>query len=569
MKDNLPLLAGGSNGAEMLERLGAWLQEEGVVSQQQLVRSEKVARESGERLDHVLTRLGFASDRVIADGFCATLNVARAKPDDFVEDPPLLDELGLRFLSAARVMTLALDADGLHVAVADPINTSALDAICLKTGHPVVMSIGVASEIETALESHARARALERGDADLGEPSVEDTAADVARLKDIASEAPVIRIVNQLIRRAVEARASDIHVEPADQALRVRIRVDGDLVDVEPPPPHLRAAVVSRIKIMAQINIAEQRLPQDGRIKATVAGRDIDLRVATLPTLLGESIVLRLLDRSGLTLTFDGLGFSPDAATRMHQLIRRPNGILLVTGPTGSGKTTTLYAALSQLNTPERKIITVEDPVEYRLESISQIQVKPQIGLGFAESLRAILRQNPDIIMIGEIRDRETAEIAVQAALTGHLVLATLHTNSAAAAINRLRDMGVEDYLIAATVVGVLGQRLVRKLCLHCGVLEEPELVRRLVPDASADQFRAAEGCSDCRGTGYRGRTGVHEVLIVNDDVRRAVLQRADHRDIEAMACETGMATMRDDALSKATVGETSLSEVLRIATET
>ncbi len=536
----------------------------GALAEAQRARAVRVAGESRERLDHVLVRLALVGEREIADTYAEILGLPRVGPEAFPEEIPHLEALGAKFLTSARILPLAETGGRLRVAVADPLDISALEAVALKLGLAVERGIGLASEIEGALErlTSDRADALET------EAAEADTEADLARLRDLASEAPVIRLVNQIVRRAVEARASDIHLEPADQALRVRYRVDGALREADPPPAHLRAAVISRVKIMAKLNIAETRLPQDGRIQLAVAGREIDMRVATLPTLHGEGVVLRLLDRSGLTLDFEGLGFDATLRAALEGLIRRPNGIVLVTGPTGSGKTTTLYAALQRLNDATRKVITVEDPVEYQLPGITQIQVKAGIGLTFAHGLRAILRQDPDVIMIGEIRDRETAEIAVQAALTGHLVLATLHTNSAAAAIDRLRDMGVEDYLIVATLAGAVAQRLVRRLCAQCALPEEPELAARLALGWPAAGFRRAQGCPACRGTGFRGRTGVMEVLAVDDAVRRAVLARQDHRQIQALAEEAGMRTMRAHALAKAAAGETALAEVLALSTE-
>ena len=546
--------------ADVLGRLTGWLCDHGLLGQDQVARASAVASESGERIDRVLSRLGLARDQDLRDGFAAVLGLEPIEARAFPPEPPLIEALGLRFLTAACLLPNALHDGTLYIATADPLDQATLDAVALKTGYQVIACPAIASDIEAALERHKR-------EADpAGPTTVEtDTAADIARLRDQASETPVIQLVNQLIRRAVEARASDIHIEPDATGLRIRQRIDGRLREVDSPPPSLRAAIISRLKIMAQLNIAEQRLPQDGRIQIVIAGRDIDLRVATLPTLHGESVVLRLLDRSGLVLDFPGLGFAPEATARLETLLAQPNGMFLVTGPTGSGKTTTLYAALERLNAPDTKIITVEDPVEYQLAGVTQVQVKPQIGLGFAEIIRAILRNNPNIVMIGEIRDRETAEIAVQAALTGHLVLATLHTNSAAAAINRLRDMGVEDYLITATVIGVMAQRLVRRLCPTCRKPEEPALVRRVFGEAISG-FCAATGCPDCGGSGYRGRTGVHEVLIVDEAIRAAILDRADQREIERRATTDGMIAMREDGLAKAARGEVSLAEVLQVS---
>jgi general secretion pathway protein E len=396
----------------------------------------------------------------------------------------------------------------------------------------------------------------------------EDFLEDVGRLRDLASEVPVIRLVNQLISRAVESGASDIHIESLQSRMIVRYRIDGILREVASPPANLRAAIISRVKIMAKLNIAERRLPQDGRIRIAVQGREFDLRISTMPTLHGEGVVMRVLDRASLVHDLSVLGFSDAMLAPFLGVLDRPQGILLVTGPTGSGKTTTLYTSLMRLNSIERKLFTVEDPIEYQLEGVNQIQVKPQIGLTFAQVLRSVLRQDPDIIMVGEMRDLETAQIAVQAALTGHLVLSTLHTNNAAGTITRLLDMGVEDYLVTSTVSGVLAQRLVRKLCQHCREAYEPlpELVNQLdLPHATGTpMLYRARGCGHCRG-GYRGRVGVFEFLPLTDEIRRLVLSHATAHDIHRAGAAEGMCSMYDDGIAKAIAGVTSIEEVLRV----
>jgi general secretion pathway protein E len=425
-----------------------------------------------------------------------------------------------------------------------------------------------AGEIERALErlyGRGGTVAVEAHTAEAG-PASED---DVRRLEDMASEAPVIRLVHDLITRAVEAQASDIHVEPREDSVRVRYRIDGVLATVETLPLSLRAAVTSRIKIMANLNIAERRLPQDGRVKPTVRGKPIDLRISTMPTMLGESVVLRILDRSSVELDFVRLGFHGSMLETFTGLLAQPNGIILVTGPTGSGKTTTLYTALNRLNKADSKLFTVEDPIEYQLAGASQIQVQPKIGLTFAHALRSILRQDPDIIMVGEIRDLETAQMAIQASLTGHLVLSTLHTNSAAASLTRLMDMGVDDYLLASTLTGVLAQRLVRRLCGKCAAREEappPFIEKRLGGRREGlDGLRRKVGCQACRQTGYAGRTTISELLVMSDALRRKVLERGSESAIEAAAIEGGMVPMFDDGLAKALGGETTVEEVLRV----
>ena len=397
---------------------------------------------------------------------------------------------------------------------------------------------------------------------------------DIEHLKDLASEAPVIRLVNLVINHALERRASDIHIEPFENRLIVRYRIDGVLHETESPPRRLSAAVISRIKIMANLDIAERRLPQDGRIKLRVQGKEIDLRVSTVPTMHGESVVMRILDKGGVSLNFAALGFDDANLKVFLDLLAQPHGVLLVTGPTGSGKTTTLYTALDRLNQPDIKILTVEDPVEYQMPGINQIQVKPQIELTFANALRSIVRQDPDVIMIGEIRDLETAQIAVQSALTGHLVLSTLHTNDAASSINRLLDMGVDDYLLTSTVVGIQAQRLVRRLCTHCKTPYHPvpEVVlqmglRRFTTDAEVTLYHAV-GCEHCGQTGYFGRECIMEVLPITDALRTLVMRHATSSEMRAAAVEAGMETMYENGLKKAVQGVSTIEEVLRVTRE-
>jgi general secretion pathway protein E len=567
--------------------IGALLLDQGKLEAAALKRAERAQAESGERLDRVLTRLGLVGERDMAEALAQQLNIPLAAAADYPELPLLDGVLPVRFLKSSHVLPLAESAEEITLAMADPLDRAAAEAVALRTGRKVVPCVAVAAELEAALERlYAEGKSsIDQIAESLDGPDADSTDVDLQRLRDQASEVPVIRIVNLLIGRAVETRASDIHIESSEARLRVRYRIDGVLRDVEAPPAALRAAVISRIKIMARLNIAEHRLPQDGRIKAVVRGKEIDLRVSTLPTLHGEGVVMRILDREGVVLDFDALGFDERALKEYLALLERPNGILLVTGPTGSGKTTSLYTSLTHLNSPEKKIITVEDPVEYELEGLSQIQVRPKIGLTFAHTLRSILRYDPDIIMIGEIRDLETAQTAVQAALTGHLVLATVHTNTAAATVTRLLDMGVEDYLLTSTVAGIVAQRLVRRLCPHCREPYDalPELADQLrrsgyvvpaaerggeIPDAPITLYRPG-GCAVCNGLGYRGRVGILEILPVDDEIRRLVLRHAESREIHAAAMQAGMRSMYQDGLAKARQGVTSLEEVMRVISET
>jgi general secretion pathway protein E len=553
--------------AEFVERLAAFLTKRGVLDELAMHRAQRAQRQSGERFDLVLTRLGLVSEADLAGLLADFLGLPLVDASQLPEVPLLADRLQLQFLMSNRIIPIAERGDTLVLAVADPFKPDPVAAVGYLLGRPVERCIMPAGEIERALErlyGRRAAIAVDAGPATTGHANEDD----VRRLEDMASEAPVIRLVQDLITRAVEAQASDIHVEPRDDSVRVRYRIDGVLSTVENLPLSLRAAVTSRIKIMAQLNIAERRLPQDGRIKSTVRGTDIDLRISTMPTMLGESVVLRILDRSSVQLDYAALGLRGTALEAFTGLLAQPNGIVLVTGPTGSGKTTTLYTALNALNGAESKLFTVEDPIEYQVAGINQIQVQPKIGLTFAHALRSILRQDPDIIMVGEIRDLETAQMAIQASLTGHLVLSTVHTNSAAATVTRLMDMGIEDYLLATTLTGVLAQRLVRRLCTQCAAPAQasPLLLQKLgQQQRDMGGVRKKVGCRACRNTGYQGRTAISELLVMNEAVRQSVLQRATESAVEAVAVEGGMVTMFDDGLAKVLAGETTLEEVLQV----
>ena len=553
--------------------LGTALVEGGVIDQRTLDRARRVAADAGSRLDRILTQLGLLSERGLAEALAQILGVQLVTAADYPDAPLFKERLGPKFLRRARAMPIAADADHVTLAMADPLDDFTREAVAAVLARRVAIAVAVPVELEAVLErlymgseiSDEEAAVLDETGAD-SEPAEEDA----ERLKDLASEAPVIRLVNQLIARAVESHASDVHLEPFPDRLRVRYRYDGVLHEVESPPARLQAAVISRIKIMARLDIAERRLPQDGRIKLTVRGHDIDFRVSTVPSLHGETVVLRVLDRTSVEFDYDQLGFAADIRSGIERCLELPNGMVLVTGPTGSGKTTTLYTGLLMLNTVARKIVTVEDPIEYQLTGINQIQVKPQIGLNFASLLRSILRQDPDVIMIGEIRDLETAQIAVQAALTGHLVLSTLHTNSAAATVTRLRDMGLEDYLLTATLKGVLAQRLVRRLCPVCKVPAgaQGSLIERFGLERLADgreiALHQAAGCPECRGTGYRGRRAIGELLLPSRTTERLIFERADDTAIERAAIAGGMRPIFDNGLIAVLEGDTTIEEVVR-----
>jgi general secretion pathway protein E len=556
--------------------LGELLVEHQKLADADLQRARRVQDSTGEGLDTLLVKLGLVSERDLAEAVAARLELPLIKPADYPEMPVTNGAISARFLKESRVIPLFEDERGLTVAMANPTDDYVLSALRLATGKSILPRVAIPTELEIAFE-----RLYGSGRSAMGQIvdsiGLADDLTDeeqIQHLKDLASEAPVIRLVNLMIARAVESRASDIHIEPFENRLKVRYRVDGVLREVESPPSRLSAAVISRIKIMAKLNIAERRLPQDGRIQLRAQGKEIDLRVSTVPTLWGESVVMRILDKASVVLDFETLGFSPRTLGRFLEILHMPHGIILVTGPTGSGKTTTLYTALQTINTPERKILTVEDPVEYQLEGVNQIQVKPQINLNFANALRAIVRQDPDVIMIGEMRDLETAGIAVQSALTGHLVLSTLHTNDAAGSVTRLLDMGVEDYLLTSTINGILAQRLVRLLCTRCRqpypalpeLVEEMRLQRfAATPDITL--YRPV-GCEHCGGTGYRGRAAIMEFLVMSDPLRRLVLKHADAGDLQDTAQKEGMDTMYEDGLRKAVAGLTTIEEVLRVTTQ-
>ena len=551
-------------------RIVAVLHGRGKLTPGDLARARRLADDGGEPLLRMLVRLGLVSERDMAQAASEVLGLPLADPSQFPSEPVAEGVFSLRFLKDARVLPIAEDDEHLRVAVADAVDPYVLAAVAMAAGKRVEGVIGLPSEIELALARLYEKQAEPDPDAEADYGDFDDE--DIEHLKDLASEAPVIRMVNHLIQKAVESRASDIHIEPFADELKVRYRIDGILKEVDAPPVRSTAAVISRVKIMAKLNIAERRLPQDGRIPVRVQGRELDLRVSTVPTMFGESVVMRLLDKESVRFDFDALGFDGSPRQRLIEILEQPYGILLVTGPTGSGKSTTLYTALSRLNTQERKIITVEDPVEYQLPGINQIQVKSAIGMTFAGALRAIVRQDPDIIMVGEMRDLETARIAVQSALTGHVVLSTLHTNDAASGVTRLLDMGVEDYLLTSTINGILGQRLVRSLCPHCREPYDalPELAARFTrfqPEGPGPiRLYRPGGCELCNGSGYRGRLVISEVLLMTDPIRKLVLSHATASAIQRVAMDEGMATMYEDGLRKAMDGRTTVEEVLRVA---
>ncbi|GAB6140489.1 type II secretion system ATPase GspE [Methylosoma difficile] len=550
------------------------LQEKGKLSASELKKVERVKKTTiSESLPHLLVKLGLCSEHDVADAFVESGQFERILASDIPLESQLPDAISLRFLKHYHVVGLSQSDADCQVAMMDPENDFVVDALRLATGKNIGVKVGLLSEIDSALE-------MQYGEGKSQMDQIVDDLVldeggeeDLEHLKDLASEAPVIKMVNLIMQRAIETKASDIHIEPFEQSLKVRLRIDGVLQAIDAPPVKSTAAVISRIKIMAKLNIAERRLPQDGRIKVQMLGKELDLRVSTIPTMYGESVVIRLLDKESTVLDFVALGFSERHLQQFVDVLAQPHGIILITGPTGSGKSTTLYAALKQLNTSERKIITVEDPVEYQMEGINQIQAKPQIGLTFASALRSIVRQDPDVIMIGEMRDLETAKIAVQSALTGHLVLSTLHTNDAAGGIARLLDMGLEEYLLSSTVNGILAQRLVRKLCTACKQAMPPadsllkdEHFRRFVPVGTT--IYKPVGCPACGGLGYRGRLAIIEFLPMTDPIRKQIMAHEESGNIHKLAIAEGMTTMYENGLEKVAQGITTLEEVLRVTSE-
>jgi general secretion pathway protein E len=547
----------------------------GLLAASDVNRLTRTQAETGETLCRLIPKLGLLEEKVLAEQAALFLKLELFNKEALPSEPLLPEQLSETFLMAEGLLPVQLQDGRLMVATSDPFSDYNRRAIELASKVPVGFVVATQSDIDNALRRLYEPRAEAGGEPQADASSDGGYEEDLQRLRDMAAEAPVIRFVNQLFQDAVEKRSSDIHLEPFHTALRVRFRIDGLLCEMDAPPQQFTSAILSRIKLLARLNIAERRLPQDGRIRTVIKGKTMDVRVSTVPTLYGEAVVMRLLDKSAVSFDFHNLGLSEEDLKRYLAILSNPNGIVLVTGPTGSGKTTTLYASLLHLNKIDTKIMTVEDPVEYELPGINQIQVKPQIGLGFANALRSLVRQDPDIILIGEIRDLETAEIASQSALTGHRVLSTLHTNDAASSVTRLMDMGVADFLIAATVRGIVAQRLVRRLCESCKkeVAAPNHLHAALAPfqpDRESRELSVFEpqGCRACEGVGYRGRFGIYEVLVVSDRIREMISARAPVADIQAQAIAEGMTSLFEDGLRKVSQGATSMAEVLRATRE-
>jgi len=541
--------------------LGQLLINRGLIAAEDLDRALELQRERrGEKLGRILVDMGYVAQRDLL----AALSEQMGLPIAQLGAPataPELEGLSPRFLRQCCIFPVAIEEGSLTLAMADPLDFETINAVQSFSRLEVNPQLANEQDILDAIDRYYSEGDRETAAAEFGTGDEED----LEHLRDMASEAPVIRLVNAMIAQALEKRASDIHIEPFDKEFRIRFRVDGVLFNQEQPPRELKAAITSRLKLMAKLNIAERRLPQDGRIKIRILGREVDLRVSTLPTLFGESVVMRLLDRSaGDFYDLRRLGFDDHMLSRMEHFTSLPHGIFLVTGPTGSGKSTTLYSALKRINLPDKKIITIEDPVEYQMDGINQIHVNPQIGLTFAAGLRHIVRQDPDVIMVGEIRDRETADIAIRSALTGHFVFSTLHTNDAPSAVTRLMDMGVENYLVTSSVVAILAQRLVRLICAGC----REKADNALTPFGEEIETFRGRGCDVCNGSGYKGRAGIFELMELNDELRHLIMASADASRLTEAARRNNMKSLREDGWTKVRQGITTAEEVTRVTQE-
>ncbi len=555
-------------------QLGQMLRDHGLITETQLVAALSEQAQSEKYLGRILIDIGAIDEASLVRSLAEQLGLAYVDLDDETIDASAVMRVPEAVARRHSALPIAWDGPVLVVAVADPANVLAVDDLRSAARAPVRLVVATPSALEAAINRNHR---LDSDVHDMTAQAVDDSddEGEIDGLTEVTDDAPIVKLANLLIRQAVQDRASDIHIEPTERDVRVRYRVDGVLHEVMRSPKAVQAGLVSRVKIMADLNIAEKRLPQDGRVSAVIGGRQVDLRVATLPTVYGEKIVMRILDKGTALLDLKDLGFLPESQARYEAISKLPWGTILVTGPTGSGKSTTLYATLNQISNPTKNIITIEDPVEYRLAGINQVQVNPKAGLTFAAALRSILRSDPDIVLVGEIRDRETATIAMEAALTGHLVLSTLHTNDAASTPSRLIEMGLEPYLISSSISCVVAQRLMRRLCERCKEEYVPSTADLNAlgyagsnPDTSGEPpsrlFKPA-GCLACSRTGYHGRFAVHEVMVVTDDLRSMIADRAHGDEIRKQAVAEGMMTLRQTGVHNVCIGSTSVEEMLRV----
>ena len=559
---------------KLKKSLGESLVEEGLITSDQLKKAQEEERHSGLRLRKALVKLGLIDEEDLVTFLSSRMDLPRIELSNYLIDPKIVELVPEGLARQYEVIPVLKIGNRLTCAMVDPWNVIALDALRMKTHLMIEPAVATEQEIRKTLDDCYGTRgtlkdvleSIHEEKFDLKEGKEPD----LKKLEGIVKEPVVIKLVNLMIMEAMRQGASDIHIEPEKDSLKVRYRIDGVLGESPSPPKHLQSAVISRIKILANLDIAERRVPQDGRFSMKVEGREIDIRVSCMPSIYGENVVLRLLDVSSALLSLTQLGFSQEMLEKYEKLIRRHHGIILVTGPTGSGKTTTLYASLDKINNVAKNIITIEDPVEYRLEGARQTQINPKVNLTFANGLRSILRQDPDVIMVGEIRDQETAEIAIQAALTGHLVLSTLHTNDAAGAVTRLIDMGVEPFLIASSVIGILAQRLVRTICPECKGEYDPsrEELNDIGLEGRKEKFYRGKGCPKCLNTGYKGRLGIFELLIPDEKIRRLTMAKGSAEEIWNAALASGMVSLKGDGIQKIQKGSTTIEEVLRVTQE-
>jgi len=562
--------------AKQRKSLGESLVDEGIITAEQLKKAQDEEKRTGQRLRGALVKLGFMDEEDLVRFISDKLGIPRMELSNYLIDPKIIELVPETLARKYGIVPVLKIGNRLTCAMTDPWNVFAIDEVRGATDLIVEPAVSTEAEIKKALNEHYGAKgSMEDLIKSIDEEKLginSKIEPDLKKLQGIVEEPVVIKLVNLIVMKAVKEEASDIHIEPEENELKIRLRVDGMLHEIDSPPKHLQSAVISRIKIMANLDIAERRLPQDGRFTIKMEGKEIDVRTSTIPTIYGENVVLRLLDASSAVLGLDQLGFSKAVLEKYSKLIVRPHGIILVSGPTGSGKTTTLYGSLSKINTVEKNIITIEDPVEYKLPGIRQTQVENKIKLTFANGLRSILRQDPDIIMVGEIRDFETAEIAIQAALTGHLVFSTIHTNDAPGAITRLIDMGLEPFLASSSMIGVLAQRLVRKICPECKEKYMPteEALRDVGLSEGKEkiEFWTGKGCPKCSNTGYKGRIGIYELMIPDEKIKNAIISKAPSNEIRKLAESSGMVSLMEDGIEKAKSGITTIEEVLRVTRE-
>ncbi|MCH1495537.1 MAG: Flp pilus assembly complex ATPase component TadA [Rubripirellula sp.] len=557
----------------MIMHAGEILKRRGLLSDEQLTQSRD---QDASGVIQAAISLGFVEEREALQALAEEVGLDYVDLRETDVDLKALEGFPQKLIYRQSLFPIGFDGDSIVVATSDPLDLYPLDEASAATSRNIVPVVAERAEIARLMNQHLgvgseTVEGLMAAKSDEEVELLEQIESDGSELSEMAQEASVVRLVNEILLEAIQSRASDIHIESQSKGLSIRYRIDG-ILHPQPTPPEInrfQAAITSRLKIMARLNIAEKRLPQDGRIKLRVHGRDVDIRLSVIPMIHGESMVMRVLDKSAMVFDLGSLGMSKEIYSKFSEIIEYPHGIVLVTGPTGSGKTTTLYSSLLQIRSPETKIITTEDPVEYQLDGVNQIQVHAKIGLTFANSLRGILRHDPDIVLVGEIRDLETAENAIQASLTGHLVFSTLHTNDAAGAFTRMSDMGVEPFLVAGTVEAVMAQRLIRRLCLHCKESFTPDR-NDMPPDFPWDRFNGqpiyrSVGCRECRNVGYSGRMGIYELLVANDEIRQMALERTSSWEIRKVAVKTGMRTLRMDAWDKVLSGDTSVDELLRV----